>query len=153
MAGEARKRVIIDTNIFFSSIFYPEGNERRLFELADLGICQIIIFDYVLEEIQMVLERKGIEPGLAMDLLDTYKNIIHMELEPPIYHQYLDEASKIVRDKKDWPIYIFAKHVMNRHSETYLVSGDKHLNSKKVREALDRRVLRTKEFLDILVIP
>ena len=105
MARNVSVRVIIDTNIFFSSIFFPDGNERKLFELADKGLCQIIIIDYVFYEIQAVLERKGIDSSLAIDLLDTYRNIVHMDLDPEVYDEFLKEASETVDDKKDWPIY------------------------------------------------
>lgn len=152
MAKKASIRVIIDTNIFFSSILFPDGNERRLFELADRGLCQIIVCDYVFDEIQLVLKRKGIEPNLAIDLLDTYRNIIHMDLDPGLYHEYLNEASEIVNDKKDWPIYIFAKKEMEKDDETYLVSGDKHLNTPEVRKALDNRALRTRELFKLLSV-
>ena len=152
MAKQASIRVIIDTNIFFSSIFFPGGNERRLFELADKGLWQIIISDYVFDEIQLVLRRKEIEPNLAIDLLDTYRNIIHMDLDTEIYHEYLIEASEIVDDKKDWPIYIFAKKEMENDNETYLVSGDKHLNTPKVKIALDNRVFKTKELFKLLKV-
>ncbi len=152
MARKASIKVIIDTNIFFSSIFFPGGNERRLFELADKGLWQLIISDYVFDEIQLVLKRKGIEPNLAIDLLDTYRNIIHMDLDPEIYHKYLNEVSEIVNDKKDWPIYIFAKKEMDNDDDTYLVSGDKHLNTPEVKIALDNRVFRTKELFKLLKV-
>ena len=102
------------------------------------------------DEIQFVLKRKGIESGLAIDLLDTYTNIIHMDLDPEVYHEHLNEASEIVNDKKDWPVFIFARHIMEKHQKTYLVSGDKHLNSSEVKKALDNRVMRSKEFLDMM---
>ena len=152
MAKKASIRVIIDTNIFFSSILYPDGNERRLFELADKGLWQIIISDYVFDEIQLVLKRKGIEPNLAIDLLDTYRNIVHMDLDPEKYHEFLEEASEKVNDKKDWPIYIFAKQEMEKHTETYLVSGDRHLNTPEVKKTLDNRVFKTKELFKLLKV-
>ena len=57
-----------------------------------------------------------------------------------------------VKDKKDWPIYIFAKQEMEKHHETYLVSGDKHLNTPEVKKALDNRVFKTKEFFKLLKV-
>lgn len=144
--------MIIDTNIFFSSIFYPDGNERHLFELADRGLWQIIICDYVFDEIQLVLKRKGIEPSLAIDLLDTYQNIVHMDLDPEKYHETLEEATRLVSDNKDRPVYIFAKQEMEKDEETYLVSGDKHLNTPEVKKALDNRVLKTRELFKLMKV-
>jgi predicted nucleic acid-binding protein len=143
---------IIDTNIFFSSIFFPDGNERMLFELADEGSIQIIIMDYVFDEIQEILRRKGINPGLAIDLLDTYRNILHMDMDPEVYYEHLEEATKIVRDKKDWPIYIFAKTEMKRKKNIYLVSGDKDMNTPQVKKALGNRVLTSKELIKLVKV-
>lgn len=152
MARIVSVRVIIDTNIFFSSIFYPDGNERRLFELADRGLWQIIICDYVFDEIQLVLKRKGIEPSLAVDLLDTYQNIVHMDLDPENYQETLEEAAQLVSDKKDWPVYIFAKQEMEKDEETYFVTGDKHLNTPEVKKTLDNRIFKTKEFFKLMKV-
>lgn len=140
-------RVIIDTNIFFSSIFFPDGNERKLFELAEKGLWKIIIIDYVFDEIQAVLKSKGIEPGLAIDLLDTYRNIVHMDLDPKVYHENLEEASQTVKDIKDWPIFIFARNEIRKNKETYLISGDKDLNTPQVKEALENRAFTSRELL------
>ena len=140
-------RVIIDTNIFFSSIFFPDGNERKLFELANKGLWKIIIIDYVFDEIQAVLKSKGIEPGLAIDLLDTYRNIVHMDLDPKVYDKYVNEASETVSDKKDWPIFIFARNEIRKNKETYLISGDKDLNTPQVKKALENRAFTSRELL------
>ena len=150
MTRNRKIRVIIDTNIFFSSIFFPNGNERRLLELADRGMWQIIVCDYVLEEIQLVLERKGINPELALNLLDTYRNIIHMGMGPEAYHDIRPLASELVSDRKDWPMFVFAKLLMENHGLTFLVSGDSDLNSEQVRKALYGRAMRAREFLEIM---
>jgi hypothetical protein len=75
-----------------------------------------------------------------------------MDLDPEVYHENLDEASRIVTDKKDWPIYIFAKQEIEKDEETYLVSGDKHLNTPEVKKALDSRVFKTKEFFRLMKV-
>ena len=152
MARIVSVRVIIDSNIFFSSIFYPDGNERRLFELADRGLWQIVICDYVFDEIQLVLKRKGIEPNLAVDLLDTYQNIVHMDLDPGKYIETLGEATRLVSDDKDRPVFIFAKQEIEKDRDTFLVSGDGHLNTPEVKKALDNRVFKTKEFFKLMKI-
>lgn len=147
MTKNRKIRVIIDTNIFFSSIFFPNGNERRLLELADKGRWQVIVCDYVLEEIQLVLERKGIDPELALDLLDTYQNITHMGMDPKIYHEIRPLASELISDRKDWPVFVFAKLLIDNHGLTFLVSGDGDLTSEQVRKALHGRAMRAREFL------
>ena len=68
-------KVIVDTNIIFSAILTPGGNEYRLLLLADIGELEIIIFDYVLDEIKAIIERKNISSTLLPDFLDTFNNI------------------------------------------------------------------------------
>jgi putative PIN family toxin of toxin-antitoxin system len=140
-------RIIIDTNVFYSSIFYPRGNERKLFELADEGKLEIIIMDYVLDEIQEVLRRNHIDTGLVIDLLDTYQNIHFMELSETDYRKYESEACEKVRDIKDWPIFIFCLVHLTNDENAYLVSGDKDLQTEVVKKVLKNRVLRTKDIM------
>ncbi len=144
-------RVIIDTNIFFSSIFYPEGNERKLFELADRGYVEIIVFDYVLDEIQAILQKKGIESGLVIDLLDTYRNIVFMELDVKDYQRFEEEATEVIRDRKDLPVYIFARTMIEKDRDVYLVTGDNDFYVDAVKKSLNNRVLRTKDLLKRLL--
>ena len=143
----ARKRVIVDTNIIFSAIFYKDGNEYKLFDLADKNKLEIIIMDYVYEECKLILERKEINPALFVDFIETFKNIILKELEPKEYHNNLKKAKETIRDVKDVPLFIFAEKEIGLDKHTYLVSGDKDFHTKKVKSTLDGRVYSSKEFL------
>ncbi len=50
-------RVMIDTNIFISMIFFPSAQTRDLAKrLADNH--QIVVCDYVIEELRLVTDRK-----------------------------------------------------------------------------------------------
>ena len=50
-------RVMLDTNIFISMIFFPSVQTRELaIRLTDSH--QIVICDYVVEELQLVTDRK-----------------------------------------------------------------------------------------------
>lgn len=57
MLGGIDLRVMLDTNIFISMIFFPSAQTRKLARcLADSH--QIVICDYVIEELRLVTERK-----------------------------------------------------------------------------------------------
>lgn len=50
-------RVMLDTNIFISMIFFPSAQTRQLAErLAEK--YEIVVCDYVIEELRLVTERK-----------------------------------------------------------------------------------------------
>lgn len=50
-------RVMLDTNIFISMIFFPSAQTRELArKLAESH--QIVVCDYVIEELRLVTERK-----------------------------------------------------------------------------------------------
>ena len=144
----ARKaKVIVDTNIIFSAIFYKDGNEYRLFELADKSKLEIIIMRYVYEECIGILERKGIDPSLFVEFIETFQNITLKELAPDKYHSQSEKASKIIRDAKDVPLFIFAEGEISKNEGTYLVSGDKDFHTKQVKTALGDRVYTAKELI------
>ena len=139
-------KIVIDTSTFFSAIYKPNGNEAYIFELADKGICQIYVLDYVLEEMKEVFIRKNIDFKLVLELLDTYENINIQELGD-LSQEETKLAKELINDPEDRPIFIFAKRMIDLHSDTYFISGDKGFFKKKVSDSLKNKVLRTKEII------
>jgi predicted nucleic acid-binding protein len=139
-------KIVIDTSTFFSAIYNPKGNEAKLFELADNGICKIYILDYVLEELKEVFNRKNIDFKLVLELLDTYDNIIIEELLD-LTNKEIKLSKELINDSEDRPIFIFAKRIIDRYKNTYFVSGDKGFFKKKVKDSLKNRVQKTREIL------
>ena len=92
-------RVMLDTNILVSMIFFPSGQTRE-FRNRISGFHELIICDYVLEELRIVVERKFPKKKADMErffielpfnLAYTPKNINFEEFPS-------------VRDQKDSPI-------------------------------------------------
>lgn len=142
-------KAIVDTNIIFSAIMYPDGNESKLFQLADKGELKIVICDYVLEEAKMILERKMINPDLLMDFLDTFLNIHLMDIGE-YDEKEIERAIKIVSDEKDRPIFIFAHRLIHSGDNIFLVTGDADLRTEEVRSELKNHSLTTAELLSQL---
>ncbi len=141
-------KAIVDTNIIFSAIISPDGNENRLFDLADQGKLNIIICDYVLDEAKAILERKGINPETLTNFLDTYNNI-HIEDIGHLENEEIKRAIDNVTDHKDRPIFIFAYRFIKNDEQVFLISGDKDLRTPKVVKKLNGQSLSTREFLTI----
>ena len=90
---------MIDTNVFISMIFFPSAQTRLLAQrLAERH--QIVICDYVVEELRMVVERKFPQKRRALE-------VFFMELPFDLVYtpKYLDETSyPEIRDARDAPI-------------------------------------------------
>ena len=141
--------LIIDTSTFFSSLYNRHGNEAYLFILADESKCTISIVDYVMDEMEEILHRKDIDFHVVLDLLDTYNNVGTEELEQLTIDE-IELAKRLIADQKDRPIFIFAYRKIKENPNTFFVSGDKGFFKDDVQRILNYRVLRTREFIDMI---
>lgn len=109
-------RVMLDTNIFLSMIFFPSTQTRELAKrLTDSH--QIIVCDYVVEELRIVTDRKF--SGKRNDI-DRFFFELPFELVYTPKMVDLDDPPEI-RDPKDSPI--LAAAVME--DVDVFVTGDK----------------------------
>lgn len=92
-------RIMLDTNIFISIIFFPSNQTKELAKrLADCH--QIVICDYVIEELRLVTDRKF---PTKKAFLDRFFLELPFELVYTPKALDLDEFPKM-RDAKDSPI-------------------------------------------------
>ncbi len=92
-------RIMLDTNILVSVIFFPSDSTRRF--ITD--ICynhEIVLCDYVLEELRLVVERKF--PS-KKEALESFFNELPFELVHTPGNLNLERYPS-VRDQKDSPI-------------------------------------------------
>ena len=109
-------RVMLDTNIFISMIFFPSKQTRELARrLTDNH--QIVVCDYVIEELRLVVERKF--PG-KRKFIDRFFLELPFELVYTPKTFDLDEFPEM-RDAKDAPI--LATAIME--SVDIFLTGDK----------------------------
>ena len=92
-------RVMLDTNIFISMIFFPSAQTRELAKrLADNH--QIVVCDYVIEELRLVTDRKF---PAKRQFLDRFFLELPFELVYTPKTLNLNEFPEM-RDTKDSPI-------------------------------------------------
>lgn len=92
-------RIMLDTNIFVSMIFFPGRQTKSLAEKLTLE-HQIVICDYVIEELRLVAKRKfpAKEPFIERFLLELPFELVHTPKHINL------EGFPSVRDEKDSPI-------------------------------------------------
>lgn len=109
-------RVMLDTNIFISMIFFPSNQTRELARrLTDDH--QIVVCDYVIEELRIVVDRKF---PAKRKFLDSFFMELPFELVYTPKSLDLDEFPEM-RDIKDSPI--LATAIME--SIDVFLTGDK----------------------------
>ncbi len=132
-------KVLIDTNIFASSFFNPNGNPKRVIDLWKNRKITLCITEEILEEYVEVLARLGFsnEPELE-ELLRLFKkknNIIYIASTPK-FNLIKDDPS----DNK------FIECAVTAQAK-YIISGDKHLlNLEMFRNT---RIISSLDFLNI----
>lgn len=109
-------RVMIDTNIFISMIFFPSPQTRELAERLT-NEHRIVICDYVIEELRLVVKRKF---SAKKSFLENFFMELPFEL---VYTSRVKDMENIpqIRDAKDSPI--LATAVLE--AVDVLLTGDK----------------------------
>lgn len=129
-------RVMLDTNIFISMIFFPSVQTRQLAErLAEK--YEIVVCDYVIEELRMVTERKF---PAKRKYLDRFFMELPFEL---VYTPKVLDLNEFpeMRDVKDAPILATA---LMEGIEVF-VTGDKDFT---VLEVEMPEILTISKFLE-----
>lgn len=129
-------RVMLDTNIFISLIFFPSVQTRELArKLAES--YQIVVCDYVIEELRLVTERKF---SAKRKFLDRFFMELPFELVYTPKELDLNEFPEM-RDVKDSPILATA---IMENIDVFL-TGDKDFS---VLDVETPQILTMKEFLE-----
>ena len=129
-------RIMLDTNILISIIFFPSAITRDFARKVGFG-NRIVLCDYVVEELRTVVERK----------FPTRKKLLEQfffELPFELIHtpkELNTEEFPHVRDSKDFPILATAM----MENIDILVTGDKDL---RVIEVEYPEIMTMGEFID-----
>ena len=109
-------RVMLDTNILVSHIFFPSAMTRRFFAALSQGY-KIVLCDYVIEELWLVTERKF--PQMVYKLDEFFTSLSFEMVYTP--RKTATGAFPEIRDEKDSPI--LATAILE--DIDVLVTGDK----------------------------
>ena len=130
-------RIVIDTNVFVSSFFGPEGNPRAIIDLWKTGKMILSVSEEILGEYVEVLARLGLadEPELKelLQLFQRRSNIVFVTSAPTL--------SMIEKDPDDDKFVGCAA----ASGAKIVISGDKHLQD--LKKFKDIQILSPVEFL------
>lgn len=129
-------RIMLDTNIFISMIFFPSAQTRELARRLTES-HQIVVCDYVIEELRLVTERKF---PTKRKSLDRFFMELPFELVYTPKELDLNEFPEM-RDVKDSPI--LATAIME--GIDVFLTGDKDF---LVLDVETPEILTMKEFLE-----
>jgi putative PIN family toxin of toxin-antitoxin system len=131
-------KVVIDTNIFVSSLFNAGGMPRKVIDLWKTGEMTLCVTKEILEEYINVLKRFNfIEKRDLKELLDLFSkrmNIIFIVSTPHL--------SIIKNDPGDDK---FIECAVSADAQ-YIISGDKHLKALKTYKNI--KIISPVEFLE-----
>lgn len=129
-------RVVFDTNIYISGIFW-KGTPRDLLRRTTAGDIDLIVSKYILEEIKTMLWRDfEMRPG---DIEEILENIVQVS-------EIVEVKSKplVIVDEADNKILACA---LDGRAE-YLVSGDRHLLDLGAYKGV--KVIKASKMLEII---
>ena len=95
---QKRLSVFLDTSVIFAAVLSPTGGARKIFELGEVGLLNLVVGPSVLREAETVVRRKAPKtlPILAQ-LLDT----VRVDTTGVPAQTQVDAARKIVQYPPD----------------------------------------------------
>jgi len=134
-------RVLVDTNILLSGIFF-EGNESSILDLIELDL---ITSEDAVVELQKVVKKKLKylkERTFEIALAETEKALADIIIIPRNkYSHKLKEADFLIRHKKDIPILAAVLYV----KPDYFLTGDAHFFTDNIKSIVN--VITAADFL------
>lgn len=117
-------RVVLDTNVLLSGIAFPGSIPGKIVSAWRLGSLEVVLSDFIIEELRRVLPRLSHRHGLSSAEIDDLLDILAIQaeiLEPQIPDEQL------LRDTNDLPVLgtLLAAHQSGKLD--YLLTGDKDL--------------------------
>lgn len=139
----SKVKIVIDTNIFISALFFPKSKPSLLLDLCLRNKFKLVVSDYLIEELRLVLDRpkwKNFKSNYSF-ISDLF---IYLE-KYAIWVKLTKKIKVIPRDKKD--TLILQTAMLGKAD--YLITGDKDLlvlkNDKRLKKL---KIITLAKFLE-----
>ncbi len=141
-----QKNIAADTNVVFSGLYF-RGLPNSLIRAVQRGEARLHISEYVRDELVEAARSKAVNVNSIAALLNL-PNVRVVADSNYGSGEFFGPAAELVRDRKDWPVFAFAKFILSSGAVDYVVTGDDDLLTPAVREALDRKIVTVRELFE-----
>ncbi len=117
-------RVVLDTNVLLSGIAFPGSVPGKIVSAWRLGSLEVVLSDFIIEELRRVFPRLGHRHGLTSAEIDDLLDILSIQAEILTPH-VPDE--QLLRDTNDLPVLGTLLAAVQSGNVDYLLTGDKDL--------------------------
>lgn len=117
-------RVVLDTNVLLSGIAFPSSIPGKIMSAWRLGSIEVVLSDFIIEELRRVLPRLSHRHGLTSLEIDDLLDILSIQGEILEPHS-IDE--QLLRDANDLPVLGTLLAAIQSVDVHYLITGDKDL--------------------------
>lgn len=117
-------RVVLDTNVLLSGIAFSGSIPGKIMSAWRLGSLEVVLSDFILNELRRVLPRLNHRHGLTSAEIDDLLDILSIQAEV-LEPQVPDE--QLLRDVHDLPVLGTLLAAVQVGSVNYLITGDKDL--------------------------
>lgn len=117
-------RVILDTNVLISGIAYPNSIPGKILASWKQGSLDVLLSDYILEELRRVLPRLAHRHHLKETEIDDLVDTLALQAEIVTPSPAFDDA---LRDVSDQAVLDILIESLNTSNADFLITGDKDL--------------------------
>jgi len=117
-------RVVLDTNVLLSGIAFPGSIPGKIMSAWRLGSLEVVLSDFIIEELRRVLPRLGPRHGPTSAEIDDLLDILSIQADILAPH-VPDE--QLLRDTNDLPVLGTLLAAVRAGNIDYLLTGDKDL--------------------------
>ncbi|MBK6277328.1 MAG: putative toxin-antitoxin system toxin component, PIN family [Pseudomonadales bacterium] len=117
-------RVVLDTNVLLSGIAYPASIPGKILAAWRNGSVEVLLSDYILDELRRVLPRLAHRHGLTGAEIDDLVDTLSIQAE--IIEPRPAENPRL-RDAADELVLDTLLAALNASKSDYLITGDKDL--------------------------
>ncbi|WP_312284106.1 putative toxin-antitoxin system toxin component, PIN family [Candidatus Igneacidithiobacillus taiwanensis] len=114
-------RVVLDTNVLLSGIAYPASVPGKILAEWRHGSVEVLLSDYILDELRRVLPRLVHRHGLTVDEMSDLVDILAIQAELIAPWPGIDPH---LRDEKDQPVLQTLLAALQASGADYLITGD-----------------------------
>lgn len=117
-------RAVLDTNVLLSGIAYPGSIPGKLVAAWRHGALEVVLSDYILDELRRVLPKLTHRHGLGANEIDDLIDALAIQAEL-VEPEELDEPA--LTDANDQPVLGTLIAVLRTGQADRLITGDKAL--------------------------